>query len=702
VELARRAAARQVRVLAGECLPDSGGALEALRKPLQALCDWCRQQGRDETERVLGAGGKALEPYEPALATLPGQEQHPAPAELPADAARLRLFHALDEALGALARERPVLLALDDLQWADELTLGWLESALRRGSLHRHPLLVAGTFRTEEAPAALRALAAAPRVESLTLERLGEAELGTMAGDMLAMESLSESFAKFLARHTEGNPLFAGEYLRTAVAEGVLYRDAQGRWQVGEPGERQATEEVFEALPLPTVLREILERRLEGLGATARRIVEAASVLGHEAPEALLGRMTGGSLGKRMEAAQELLTRQVMEEGAAGLLRFTHDKLREVAYGGLSLRRRQRLHRAAAEGIETQFGSESAEHLASLGQHWERAGVPQRAQTRYLAAARRAVQRYAHEEAERMYRAYLRLAPEPSAETVRVRIELGEDVLRARGEARQAIEELNEALVQARSLGEPELEGEILGHLGNLYRVTGEIEQAHVILQQALSIHRQVGNRRGEGIELAHLASANHAQGRIEEARQLCEQALFIHREVSDRPGEGSALANLANLHREQGRIEEARQLYEQALAIDREIGARHLEGSTLGDLARLECLSTGDLATAVRLAMQGEQLLVAMGDRRELGRLLCHRGHIELAGGRSGRGFLERACALAEDVGAGPESELGKLIPKLRRAVEAFEAGRPLYRGECWTELPEGLQRWLTENGRL
>src|SRR5262249_52466098 len=103
MELGREANGRRLQVLAGECLPFAGAPLEALRKPLQAIADRCRERGEAETERVLGRRGKLLSLYEPALADLPGQEKHPEPAELPAEAARLRLFGFLAETFAALA-----------------------------------------------------------------------------------------------------------------------------------------------------------------------------------------------------------------------------------------------------------------------------------------------------------------------------------------------------------------------------------------------------------------------------------------------------------------------------------------------------------------------------------------------------------------------------------------------------------------------
>src|SRR5262249_40588575 len=151
--------------LAGQCLPLGAGAepqgaagspLAALRPFFQAVADRCREHGRAETDRLIGRHGKLLALCEPAFLGLPGQGAYPEPVELPAEAARMRLYTALAETFMAFAdQERPAsggalpgladagplrsqlaarrsrLLVLDDLQWADELTLGFLEFLVR-------------------------------------------------------------------------------------------------------------------------------------------------------------------------------------------------------------------------------------------------------------------------------------------------------------------------------------------------------------------------------------------------------------------------------------------------------------------------------------------------------------------------------------------------------------------------------------------
>src|SRR5262249_46816254 len=129
--------------------------------------------------------------------------------------------------------QETLLLVLDDLQWADDLSLEFLESFLYAGAIL--PWLIVGIYRGEEVRAsspALSRLLGSPGVERRALFRLEEAAVEAVVGEMLALSPPPKPLSAALARHSEGNPLFVAEYLRAAVEEGLLGRDDQGRWQL--------------------------------------------------------------------------------------------------------------------------------------------------------------------------------------------------------------------------------------------------------------------------------------------------------------------------------------------------------------------------------------------------------------------------------------------------------------------------------------
>jgi tetratricopeptide (TPR) repeat protein len=829
MELCRQARQGGLEVLPGECSPPSALraasegagslALEALRKPLQALADRCREAGAAETQRLLSGRGRVLGLYEPALLELPGQRSLPEPPELPPEAARLRLYRFLSETWAALARDRLLLLALDDLQWADELTLGFLELLVRSGELKRTRLLVVGTYRSEEAGPALERLLQVPGVLRPKLERLDPEALGSIVADMLALAPPPAPLVRLLERHSEGNPFFVAEYLRAAVGDGLLYRDEAGRWQLADSW---LVEDAASAPGLPVSIRELVERRLAALAPEARLAADGAAVLGRELDPALLAQVTRLDGTALLEAIQALLTRHVLEETPAPRLRFLHDKIREALYGDLEVEARRRLHRAAAEALEARPGSERSAHLAELGHHWKQAGERTAARRCYLAAAREAASRYALQEAERLYRAGLALTDELDQESLEAWFELGWNVLHVRGHGAEFVRELGQVLEGARRLASPEFEARCLRALGNGTMEQGRMEEARAYLEQALAlqqaigdragmartlinltrhstfggrleeaaatgeqalalsreardrpaeakalgllgpvyysrgalhqarsayerslaIHRELGDRYNQGIVLGNLALVWHEQGHLEEAGRLLEQSVAIHREVGSQHFEGKALNNLAILRDGQGRREEARKLFERALAIHRSIGNRREEGIVLTNLAKLqadaglletarkmygaalrlhrECghrhaegqvlleIATserqcGRLEKAERLLRRAEALIEALGEPIRLALCRCERGHLALARGEPARESLDAAQALAAAQQMAPQSELALAATRLRKAVEAFEAGQQarLFRGELVEVLPEGLRRRLAGGER-
>lgn len=377
--IAREATIRGMRVIAGECTPFStlagadsarGAPLHAFHRLFVTLADYCQEHGQAAADRLLGKHGKILSAYEPALKFLPGQEQYPEPVELPAQAARRRVLNALRDALAQFAEDRPLLLIIDDLQWADELSLGFLVY-LGESFFKQHPIMVLATNRTEAIGDALREVLDRPWIEATVLDPLDEEAVSAIACDMLAVPTLPKEYVDVLARRSAGSPFFVSECLRALVAERYLYR-RRGVWQLKAGGHGRMSPESV----LPETLLDLIRRRLGRLGAVTREIVEAAAVLGRETDVDLLLQVHGGAKDTASQGLREAIATQIFEEVPDERVRFTHDQLREVTYDGIPPERRRQLHAAAAAAIEgkyqvkstfTQLYSAMAMHLSHAG-----------------------------------------------------------------------------------------------------------------------------------------------------------------------------------------------------------------------------------------------------------------------------------------------------------------------------------------------
>jgi hypothetical protein len=316
---------------------------------------------------------------------------------------RYQVFEAVVSMLVGVSEETPLLVVLDDLQWADEPTLLLLRHVLRRGEGAR--LLVVGTFRPDEPHQALANLLADMRRERhydrINLEGLDEEATGKLVADRAGIQT-TPAFIGRLQAQTDGNPFFIEETLR-ALAESRL----------SERG--VVDQDALEALGVPEGVAEVIMRRSEQLSALARELLTVSSVIG---PSFNLRFVEDVIRAERRDIDQELdaapvdaMAAAADEVLAAGLavevpeqfevLTFTHALVREVLYASLTGGRRVRLHHRVAQALELLSGS-SETNPAELAHHFFEARPVAGAEParRYaVAAGRRAAELFAYEEA---------------------------------------------------------------------------------------------------------------------------------------------------------------------------------------------------------------------------------------------------------------------------------------------------------------
>jgi DNA-binding CsgD family transcriptional regulator/tetratricopeptide (TPR) repeat protein len=397
-ELASATHERGMLVLTGGAvgLGDSdlpyGPFAEAFRGLLRSI-------GRD---RFLGAAGPGADDV---ARLVPEALSRPTPDGDPLEEgseARARLFGSVQGMLAQLSVETPVLLVLEDLQWADPSSRSLLLSTARQ--LGGTRVVLVGTFRSDDLGRrhpllpTLALLERLPNVERIDVQRLRPEAVREQIAGILGSVPPPRLVDEIVER-SDGNPFFVEELLA-------------GGPQVGRGG-------------VPPTIQDVIEVRLNALADDSQRVVRIAAVVGRQAEHDLLAGLAGMSEVELIAAIRPAVDGHVLvpvEGDGRPRYAFRHALVREVAYDDLLPTERSALHRLVAEALSAQPDVDEADArlAAELAYHWSGAHDDPRALEASLRAARTAAAIYAQDEALEHYERAIRLwdrVPGAAAET---------------------------------------------------------------------------------------------------------------------------------------------------------------------------------------------------------------------------------------------------------------------------------------------
>ena len=502
----------------------------------------------------LAAGARPLERDAAELARLAPELGAPGPGE----SSRFVVYDALARFLADLSAQTPRLLIVDDLQWADEASLGFLEFLAHH--LSRLAMLVVATVRdTDVRPPA-------PLYDALPLLSRGAARIA-LAG--LSIDDVGELLTALTGRPVEaglatevvlesgGNPLFATELGRLLATRG------------GGP------------LPVPSAVADVIQQRLAGLPAEGADLLRTAAVLGLRFDVAELAEVVGAEVSGVLDALGPYVEARfvTVDQDLTVRLSFTHALVRRALIEGLAPLERARRHAAVADVLERRAGS-SVEHLARLADHLA-AALPLVDRSRASQAAHRAgdaaVASLAFADAARRYQQALDLVDDtsPAGDAVRLDllVTLGEAQWRAgsgpasQATAFQAAElarrvgdadafaraALGAALHYTRYERRPDIVGvleealqllppgdsarrvQVLARLSErLPPWTDRPDECERVAHQAIAMARRLDDRNVLGLALRASQEAMHSCDTLDERGRMAEELRSLAREASD------------------------------------------------------------------------------------------------------------------------------------------------------------------------
>jgi tetratricopeptide (TPR) repeat protein len=467
-----------------------------------------------------------------------GDAAEPGP-EAPVDAsddARFELFAAVMAMLRVAARERALVIVLDDLHAADEpslLLLGYIAEMLED-----EPLVLLSIFRDEDLELGdartrlLGRLARLPVTRPIQPRGLDERDVALLI-EKTEGATVNDEVAAAIRRETDGNPLFVGEVARMLAEEQRLDDPAGAEWRVGPSAG----------------VRAVIGRRLSRLSDETRSLLARASVLGKEFSLEVFARLEGEPPAALIERFDPAVASRILVGPLPGATwRFSHALVREVLYSSIPASVRVDLHQAAGEALEAIHTKDRDRYFAELAFHFVRAaplGSAKRAVEYASGAAEQASAVLAHEESARLFR--MALAVQSSADaTPEVRVNLLLGLGRAESLSGR-VEEAKEAYREA-------------ADLASQHGLTGALAQAAIGYGG-----RFVWFRAGDDVRLVPLLA--------EALRRLPK---------TDSPDRVRLLARLAGALRDEASPERRLAVSEEALAMARRIGDRRSLGYAL------------------------------------------------------------------------------------------------------------------------
>jgi tetratricopeptide (TPR) repeat protein len=540
------------------------------------------------------------------------------------------LFEQCARVLGAVAEQHPLALVLDDVQWADNASIGLLFHLGRRLAQPGNPVLIVCAYRPGEVgPGQGGKRHPLEKVLCEFKRSFGEAWVDLDLADQregrrfvdafldAEPNRLNEDFRAALFHRTAGHPLFTIELLRSMQERGDLVRDeADGAWTTGAALDWRA---------LPARVEAAIEARVEHLDPRLRQMASVASVQGEQFTAEVLAAAQGVDEMPVLRDLKRLETlhRLVREQGEAQIgsrrvaaYKFGHILIQQYLYQRLSRAERRLLHRQVAVALEHLYRGNPGEIAVQLAHHFLQAGDDGPAFQYSALAAERAARRYAHEEAITLYTQALELA--------------------------------------ARAAPDVATWADLHGKRGLAHETLGRFERARTDYETALQAGQAAGERRVEWRALLDLARLWGSRD-YDQSRSFVDRALDLARRMDDPAVHAESLNWVGNWHLNADDLPVAINYHRQALAVVQQQDDQHQTANTL-DLLGLACLIGGDLTASVEYYGRALLLFRQTDDQPGLAASLTGRG---LAGG----GALGVPTAVSPDLQVNARADLEEAL---------------------------------------
>lgn len=570
------------------------------------------------------------------------------------------IFSETTENIRSIAKDHPMVIFIDDLQWVDKASLMLFHYLAE--NLEDVPVLLIGAYRFEEInrndflKEVFQRMNRENLYEELELKPLSWEDTNEIVQGIIGRIDIPDDFIDIIHETSEGNPLFLKEFIKQMLEDGVI-DPKRGKFPLDTVD-----------IDIPEVVDDLIDRRIKNLDSDSLRVLQIGSIIGEEVPFKLLNSIIDMEEIEILECIYILTKTDLWEEDSVkDVFYFTHGLIHIFVYESIPTPLRKEMHKLVAEAIKELFEDKITQYYSDLGFHYKRAEIFSKAFEYFDKAGDKAKRLYANEDALEMYNEALKFFN---------RADLNEEkkwkILEKRGDINKIIGKYDESINDYENIPQKKIEP---GYKQRIYRKMASVFERMGEFEKALeAVENGLAENDGENIETCKLLSrrgfSKMRQGKFEQAKKNFLKALdfcenfdraIIHANIhlglgnvylntgefdhsinhletalkdydnyNDLYGKTSSLNSLATVYQNMGDFDKALENYEQSLDLSKKIGDQRHICACLNNMGTI-LSKKGDLEKSIEYYRKSHKMWERIGDQQGIAAVLINIGEYYL-----------------------------------------------------------------------
>ena len=502
------------------------------------------------------------------LLTTMGHDESQKREEIDIRKERDRMFETVLQLIISISKEKPLILFLDDLQWADSASLQLLYYISR--NIRETRVLICCTYRPEDLLESegkahpltdtIKRMSRERLFATINLKRLNYEETKKMTQSLLRRDDIPKPLTDLIYDKTEGNPFFVEEVVKSLIEEGMINTKDKG-W---------AEKLDLSNAKVPMTIKDVITRRIDRLDEDSIKALEIAATIGREFTFDVLQKATEMNEETLLDSLDALIAAKLIREESGEneeKYRFDHTSIREVVYNSLSRGKRRMLHRKVGQALELLKKEKLSEVVYNLAYHFSQGMDYERAAQYSMKAGDKAFKSYAPNEALQYYKMAI-----DALDKLEESIEQKEQkllILNNMGKIcyystawQDGIEYYKQMLALADELKNNLMRAEAYRSMGHIYREKNEWEDAKTNLETAIKISEEIKDQHGLGDAIRGRGWIEWRLGNLEKAIEYFKDALSNAEGAGDNRVIASCYIDLGNVYGDKGEFEKAIEYY--------------------------------------------------------------------------------------------------------------------------------------------